>query len=31
MPRMSREVPHLGYSVVEATKPGVAADTPVAG
>jgi hypothetical protein len=31
MPRMSREVPYLGYIVVEATKPGFAADVPVAG
>jgi len=31
MPRMSRAVPYLGYIVVEATKPRVAAGTPVAG
>jgi hypothetical protein len=31
MPRMSRAVRYLGYIVVEATKPLVAADTPVIG
>ena len=29
MPRMSRAVPYLGYTLVEATKPPVAADAPV--
>jgi SAM-dependent methyltransferase len=31
MPRMSRAVPYLGYLVVEATKPRVAAEAPAAG
>jgi SAM-dependent methyltransferase len=31
MPRMAKAVPYLGYIVVEATKPRVAADAPVAG
>jgi hypothetical protein len=31
MPRMSHAVPYLGYIVVEATKPRVAADAPVVG
>ena len=31
MPRMSRAVPYLGYIVVEASKPRVAADAPVTG
>lgn len=31
MPRMSRAVPYLGYIVVDATKPRVAAATPIAG
>jgi len=31
MPRMSRAVPYLGYLVVKATKPRVAAQAPVLG
>jgi SAM-dependent methyltransferase len=31
MPRMSRAVPYLGYIVVKATKPRVAAEAPVVG
>jgi hypothetical protein len=31
MPRMSRAVPYLGYTLVEATKPRVAVEAPVVG